>query len=124
MPTDRAVAAREAANSLVPDVQSVAFATALTAATIPAHINEVYVSVANDVTGVLTVSPRRAFSQLLIHVGSISSSGVLEVSYNGVTYTMTAFEGTDVVITSTGGQLAFAVTPTAFVALVEGVVAS
>lgn len=124
MPTERAVAARVAANPLVPDTQTVAFATGTLAAAVPAHINEVFVSVANDVTGVLTVAPRPAFSQLLLHVGDISSSGVLNVSYNGTTYILTTCEDTDVILTSTGGQLVVSLTASALVATIADLMAS
>ena len=107
MSTDRAVAARAAANTLVPDSQNVAFATGVTAATVPAHVNEVYVSVADDVAGVLTVSPRAPFSQLLVHIGSISTSGALSVSY-GELLVLTAdtnINSFDCILVSTGSQM-------------------
>jgi len=124
MSTDRAVAARTAANTLVPDTQNVAFATGVTAATVPAHVNEVYVSVANDVDGVLTVAARPAFSQLLVHVGDISSSGSVAVSYNGATIDLTPAENTDVIFTSSGNQLILGLTNTVLVALIAAAAAA
>lgn len=124
MSTDRAVAARAAANTLVPDTQNVAFATGVTAATVPAHVNEVYVSVANDVAGVLTVSPRAPFSQLLVHVGSISTSGSLNVSYGGDSISLTLAAASDVILTSTGGKLTISVTAAVFALCVADIMAS
>ena len=106
MPTERAVAARVAANPLVPDTQTVAFATGTLAATVPAHINEVFVSVANDVSGVLTIAPRPALSQLIVRVGD-PGSGVLTVMYEGsaVLSADATFNSYDCILTSTGSQM-------------------
>ena len=106
MPTERAVAASVAANPLVPDTQTVAFATGTLAATVPAHINEVFVSVANDVDGVLTIAPRPALSQLIVHMGDPGSGGV-DVYY-GETRVLaadTGFNSFDCILVSTGSQM-------------------
>ena len=106
MPTERAVAARVAANPLVPDTQTVAFATGTLAATVPAHINEVSVSVADDVSGVLTIAPRPALSQLIVHIGDPGSGGV-EVKY-GETPVLDAYtdiNSFDCILVSTGSQM-------------------
>lgn len=117
MPTERAVAARVAANPLVPDTQTVAFATGTLAATVPAHINEVFVSVANDVSGVLTIAPRPALSQLIVHMGD-PGSGDVAVFYGGapVLIADTDINSFDCVLVSTGSQM---VTQLPFTALAE-----
>ena len=106
MPTERAVAARVAANPLVPDTQTVAFATGMLAATVPAHINEVFVSVDDDVIGVLTIAPRPALSQLIVHMGDPGSGGV-DVKYGEtlVLFADTDINSFDCVLVSTGSQM-------------------
>lgn len=106
MPTERAVAARAAANQLVPDTQTVAFATGTLAATVPAHINEVFVSVADDVSGVLTIAPRPALSQLIVHLGDPGSGDVV-VNYGETTVIAAGpdINSFDCVLVSTGSQM-------------------
>ena len=125
MSTDRAVAARAAANPLMPNTQTVAFATGVTAATVPAYVNEVFVSVANDVAGVLTIAARPAFSQLLVHIGDFSSSGSLTIYYNGAPISLSSLAGnTDTLLISSGGQLIVGMTIDELVALVADLMAS
>ena len=106
MSTDRKFAQDVADNVHVDGKMIAAFATGVTALTVPAYVTEVTVSVANNVSGVLTVAPRPAMSQLIVHMGD-PGSGDLAVMYEGNTILVadTDLNSYDCVLVSTGSQM-------------------
>ena len=106
MSTDRKFAQDVADNVHVDGKMIAAFATGVTALTVPAYVTEVTVSVANNVSGVLTVASRPAMSQLIVRVGD-PGSGNVEVVYGDTTVLMvsTDFNSFDCILVSTGSQM-------------------
>ena len=106
MSTDRKFAQDVADNVHVDGKMLAAFATGVTALTVPAYVTEVTVSVANNVSGVLTIASRPAMSQLIVHVGD-PGSGELAVGYEGglVLVANADFNSYDCLLVSTGSQM-------------------
>ena len=106
MSTDRKFAQDVADNVHVDGKMLAAFATGVTALTVPAYVTEVTVSVADDVSGVLTIAPRPAMSQLIVHVGDPGSGG-FTVNYEGTTVLVADedLNSFDCILVSTGSQM-------------------